>query len=84
MKYSQKLIIALATIIFCGSLMLIKNTFAQCTKENKEHADQNVVCCPYSQKDLTRMYQNNPDRIQAENVCVYCGCQKECHTRKQQ
>lgn len=82
MKHVQKMIIILITVVFCSSLMLIKNIGAECTKENKAHSDQNVVCCPYSQEDLTRMHQKNPDRVPCENMCCYCGCQKECHTQK--
>lgn len=81
MKLKIRISILLIAILITTPLDLIH---AVCTHKDNEHVDKSVARCWYTQKDLNRIYANNPERNKEMKndgtVCFFCGCDLKDHT----
>lgn len=83
MKIRILIQIMLSGILFLGAPALVH---AVCNKPDYEHANKEVARCWYTQRDLTRIHQNNAERHKEMgidgSVCFYCGCDLTEHTEE--
>ncbi len=82
MKILSKIVVA-CCMMFCFSFYTVDAT---CTQNNKCHVDHNVTRCPYKQEDIKQALKKNIEiynNIGINNVCFYCGCPIEKHTKKE-
>jgi hypothetical protein len=63
------------------SIALVNKIAAECAAKHKEHHDQYIAQCFYTQEDIMNMRKKNRDRCTDTNdSCLFCGCSLDNHS----
>jgi hypothetical protein len=72
----------IVTISLVISPYVAHKVHANCSHENHQHVDRQVINCAYSRTDLQRILAENKERYAKnyeDQTCFYCGCPIDEH-----